>query len=160
MRNYSFRRLTEADLPLMRRWLMTAHVRTWWPDADKQIALMEQDMNNPELDMWVVALIDRPFAYLHDHDKNSFGMPQYTDLPQGTRVMSTFVGDADFQGQGHSVGFIEAHVRNLRRRFPMVAVGPNTTDTRGISVYRQAGFMNRRLASTRDGRLVQVMTHN
>lgn len=160
MRNYTFRRLTEADLPTMHRWLTTAHVREWWPDAEKQVALMQQDMNNPEINMWVVSLIDHAFAYLHDHDKNSFGMPQYTDLPQGSRVMSTFVGDVNFLGQGHSVGFIDAHVRALRRRYPLVAVGPNTTDTRGIGIFRQAGFMNRRLASTRDGRLVQVMTHN
>ncbi len=160
MRNYTFRRLTEADLPLMRRWLATAHVKTWWPNADTQLALMQQDMDNPDIDMWVVSLIDHAFAYLHDHDVQTFGMPQYADLPRGVRVLSTFVGDRDFLGQGHSVGYIEARVRDLRMKYPQVAVGPNSTDTRGISIFRQAGFMNRRLAATRDGRLVQVMTHN
>ncbi|MCK0095509.1 acetyltransferase [Yoonia sp. F2084L] len=159
MRNYSFRPLTEADLPLMRRWLDTAHVKVWWPDADKQLALMQQDMNKSSIDMWVVSLINQPFAYIHDHDARAFDMPQYADLPQGTRVMATFVGDTNFMGQGHSAGYIDARVRDMRLRYPMVAVGPNTTDTRAISIYRQAGFMNRRLASTRDGRLVQVMTH-
>ena len=130
MRNYSFRPLTEADLPLMRRWLDTAHVKAWWPDADKQIALMQQDMDNAEIRMWVVSLIDHPFAYIHDHDSRAFGMPQYADLPQGTRVMATFVGDRDFMGQGHSVGYIDARVRDLRRTYPLVAVGPNPTDTR------------------------------
>lgn len=159
MRNYTFRKLTEADLPLMRRWLASAHVRAWWPDADKQIALMQQDMDNSQIDMCVVSLIDRPFAYLHDHDAQTFGMPQYADLPRGTRVLSTFVGDTDFLGQGHSAGYIDARVRDLRIKYPMVAVGPNTTDTRTISIYTQAGFKKRRLAGTRDGRLVQVMTH-
>ena len=160
MRNYTFRKLTEADLPLMRRWLNTAHVKVWWADADKQIALMQQDMDNPEMQMWVVGLIDHPFAYIHDHDAKAFGMPQYADLPPGSRVISTFVGDANFMGQGHSVGYIEAKTRDLRRANTLVATGPNSTDTRMISIYRQAGFMNRRLAATRDGRLVQVMTHN
>ena len=159
MRNYTFRRLTEADLPLMRRWLDTAHVRAWWPDAEKQIALMQQDMDNPDINMWVVSLIDHAFAYLHDHDAQSFGMPQYGDLPRGARVLSTFVGDPDFLGQGHSSGYISARVQELRLHYPMVAAGPNTTDTRMIAIYKQAGFLNRRLASTRDGRLVQVMTH-
>ncbi len=159
MRNYTFRPLVEDDLPLMRRWLNTAHVKVWWPDAEKQMALIQQDMNNPAIDMWVVNLIKHPFAYLHDHDARAFGMPQYADLPQGTRVMATFVGDNDFMGQGHSAGYIDARVRELRSKYPMVAVGPGTTDTRSISIYRQAGFMNRRLASTSDGRLVQVMTH-
>ncbi len=159
MRNYAFRSLTEADLPLMRRWLATAHVKVWWPDADKQIALMEKDMNNPDINMQLVSLINHPFAYIHDHDARAFAMPQYADLPYGARVMATFVGDNDFLGQGHSVGYIQAHTRALRVKHPMVAVGPGTTDTRTISIYRQAGFMNRRLATTREGRLVQVMTH-
>lgn len=159
MRNYTFRRLTQADLPLVSRWLKTAHVRVWWPDAERQVALMEQDMENPAIDMQIVSLIQHPFAYVHDHDARAFDLPQYADLPQGTRVMATFVGDPDFLGQGHSVGFIDARVRDLRRHYPMVAVGPNTTDTRSISIFSQAGFTKRRLATTRDGRLVQVMTH-
>ncbi|MEO0930627.1 MAG: GNAT family N-acetyltransferase [Pseudomonadota bacterium] len=159
MRNYSFRRLTPQDLPLMQRWLQTSHVKVWWPNADKQIALMQQDMNNPEINMLVVSLINHPFAYIHDHDARSFGMPQYADLPPGTRVISTFVGDTDFMGQGHSAGYIDARLRDLRLRHPMVAAGPNTTDTRAIGIFAQAGFHKRRLASTRDGKLVQVMTH-
>ncbi|MDX8348165.1 MULTISPECIES: GNAT family N-acetyltransferase [unclassified Cognatiyoonia] len=159
MRNYSFRKLTPDDLPLMQRWLQASQVRVWWPNVDKQIALMQQDMENPEINMLVVSLINHPFAYIHDHDARSFGMPQYADLPPGTRVIATFVGDTDFMGQGHSAGYIDARLRDLRLRYPMVAVGPNTTDTRAIGIYSQAGFHKRRLASTRDGKLVQVMTH-
>ena len=159
MRNYSFRPLTEADLPLMRGWLDRAHVKAWWPDAENQIALMQQDMNNPDIDMRVVNLIDQAFAYIHDHDARTFGMPQYADLPPGARVLATFVGDTNFMGQGHSAGYIDAYVRDLRIHYPMIAVAPNTTDTRAIGVFGQAGFRKRRLASTRDGKLVQVMTH-
>ncbi len=159
MRNYIFRKLTPDDLPLMRRWLQTAHVKAWWPDVDKQIALMQQDMDNADMDMRVVCLINHPFAYMHDHDAHAFGMPQYSDLPMGTRAIATFVGDNNFMGQGHSASYIDARLRELRMRYPMTAVGPNTTDTRAISIFAQAGFRKRRLASTRDGRLVQVMTH-
>ena len=159
MRNYTFRRLTEADLPLMRRWLDLPHVKAWWPHGDQQIELMRQDMHNPEIDMSVVNLINHPFAYVHDHDSRSFGMPEYSDLPHGARVIATFVGDHDFMGQGHATGYVEARVRDLRKRFPLVATGVDTTDTRSIGIFTQAGFMRRRLATTRDGRLVQVMTH-
>ncbi|WP_333713224.1 GNAT family N-acetyltransferase [Yoonia sp.] len=159
MRNYSFRRLTPEDLPLMRRWLQTAHVRAWWPDTDRQLALMKNDMDNPELDMMVVSLIQHPFAYIHDHHARAFDLPQFADLPHGARVIDQFVGDPDFIGQGHAVGFIEARVRDLRRHFPMVAAAAQTTDTRTLAIYRQAGFMKRRMVPTRDGRLVQVMTH-
>lgn len=109
--------------------------------------------------MQVVCLIDHPFAYIHDYDAKQFGQFQYADLPPGTRVMESFVGDSDFMGQGHAAAFIGARVRDLRLRHPMIAVGPNTKDTHAISIYTQAGFMRRRLAAARDGSLVQVMTH-
>ncbi|MEO1639702.1 MAG: GNAT family N-acetyltransferase [Pseudomonadota bacterium] len=159
MRNYTFRTLTKADLPLMQRWLSTAHVKVWWPDAEAQVARMERDMNSQKIAMFVVCLIKQPFAYLHDHDARAFDMPEFSDLPTGARVMSTFVGDKDFMGQGHSVGYIDAWVREIRLRYPMVATAPNTTNTREISVFRKAGFQNRRLASNRKGQLLQVMTH-
>ncbi|WP_373636692.1 GNAT family N-acetyltransferase [Yoonia sp. BS5-3] len=160
MRNYNFRKLTREDLPLMARWVQSPHVRTWLPEADKQVALMKQDMDNPNIDMQVVSLSAHAFAYIHDHDATTFGMPQYADLPRGARVISTFVGDSSFMASGHSTGYIEARIRVLRLKFPLIAVAPNTTDTRTISIYNQAGFHKRRLASTRDGKLVQVMTHN
>ena len=144
----------------MARWVQAPHVRSWLPEADNQVALMKQDMTNPAIDMQVVSLISQAFAYIHDHDAQTFGMPQFADLPTGTRVISTFVGDINFMGQGHSTGYIDARLRTLRMTCPLVAVAPNSTDTRTISIYTQAGFHKRRLTSTRDGQLVQVMTHN
>lgn len=159
MRNYSFRRLTPHDLPLMRRWLQAPHVSVWWPNTARQIALMEQDMTNPAIVMQVVLLGDQPFAYIHDHDTRAFNLPQFSDLPQGTRVMATFVGATEFLGQGDTIGYVDMHVRELRKRYLMVAVGPNNADTRSIGVFTKAGFRKRRLAPTLDDRLVQVMTH-
>lgn len=160
MRNYNFRPLTPEDLPLMRHWLAMPHVRVWWGDVERNIALMAQDMHNPEINMQVVALVDRPFAYLHHHDVRAFAMPEFADLSMGTRAMNTFVGDPDYLGQGHAAGFISTCIQGLRMNYPMVAAAPLTNDARQIGIYEQAGFRKRRLAPTRNGSLVQVMTHN
>jgi aminoglycoside 6'-N-acetyltransferase len=159
MRNFVFRKLRAADLPVMRRWLDAPHVKAWWSDAEEQITLMMEDMDDPKINMMLVYLIDHPFAYIHDHDAKAYEQPQFSDLPRGARVMDSFVGDANFMGQGHASAYIGARVRDLRLRHPMVAVSPNTKDTHAISIYNQAGFMKRRLVPARSGRLVQVMTH-
>ncbi|PUB10725.1 GNAT family N-acetyltransferase [Yoonia sediminilitoris] len=160
MRNYEFRTLTKQDLPQLGSWLQLPHVKVWWGDAEQQVALIEKDMNNTAVDMLIVALSGRPFAYIRHHDAHLFQMPEYGDLPVGTRVIATFVGDPDFLGQGHAVGYIETFIRDLRLHYPLVAVAAGTTDTRMIGVYSQAGFHKRRFAPTSDGRLVQVMTHH
>ncbi len=159
MRNFTFRRLTAQDLPLMGEWLASPHVRVWWPDAERQVAMMLADMDSPQINMFVVCLIDHPFAYIHDYDMRAYGQPQFADLQPSTRVLSTFVGDPSFQGQGHAASYIDARVRDLRLHYPMVAVGPNAKNVHAISTYNSAGFQKRRLATARDGRLVQVMTH-
>lgn len=160
MRNYNFRPITPDDLPLMRRWLSAPHVRVWWGDVERNIALMTQDMDNPQINMQVVELVGRPLAYLHHHDVRAFAMPQFADLSQGTRAINSFVGDPEYLGQGHAAGYIGACVNDLRMHYPMVAAAPNSTDARQIAIYEHAGFRKRRLAPTRDGKLVQVMTHN
>lgn len=143
----------------MRDWLTSAHVRAWWADAERQTRMMLADMESRDINMMVVCLISHPFAYIHDHGAHTYRQPQYADLPPGTRVISTFVGDPSFAGQGHAAAYIEARVRDLRIHHPMVAAGPNAKNIHAISTYASARFMKRRLATARDGRLVQVMTH-
>ena len=159
MRNYSFRRVTPDDLALLHQWLDMPHVKMWWGNASKQVALIKQDMENTKIDMHMVELVGHPFAYIHHHDAFAFGMPEYADLPPATRVIGTFVGNPEYLGQGHAAGYIEAFLKELRLHYPLVAVSANTTDMRTLGTYKQAGFRKRRLAATRDGKLVQVMTH-
>ncbi|KJZ19596.1 GNAT family N-acetyltransferase [Loktanella sp. S4079] len=159
MRNYDFRRFTDNDIPLLRQWLHVAHVRAWWPDPDRQIAQFTKHMSDRNFDIRMVNLANRPFAFIFDFDTRASGKAEFSDLPARSRGMGTFVGNPDFLGPGHATGYIEARVHDLRRNHGLVAVGPNTTDTRTISIYRQAGFQPRRLAGTNDGKLVQVMTH-
>ena len=158
MRNFAFRRLTKNDLPLMRDWLLSPHVRAWWPDAEKQTIKMLQDMDSPDINMLLVSLGDHPFAYIHDHSAHAYNQLQFADLPPGTRVISTFVGDPSFAGQGHAAAYIDARVRDLRLNHLTIAAGPNAKNIHAISTYASAKFAKRRLATARDGRLVQVMT--
>ena len=158
MRNYDFRKFTTQDVGLLRRWLGMAHVRAWWPNAETYLAQASADLINPAVDMRIVLLGGIPFAFARDFDIRAAKQAEFSDLPAGSRGLATFVGNPDFLGPGHAVGYIESRVRDLRQRFSLVAVGPNSTDTRSIAIFRQAGFHPRRLAGTNDGKLVQVMT--
>ena len=46
MRNFTFRKLTSADLPLMQHWLEAPHVKAWWPDAERQVGMMLDDIED------------------------------------------------------------------------------------------------------------------
>ena len=160
MRNYGFRHVTPDDLPLLWQWLQMPHVRAWWGDATDQLERIAQEMEQTVVEMHMVELVGKPFAYIHHHDAKAFGQPEFSDLPPATRAIGTFVGDPQFLGQGHAAGYIDAYLRGLRLKYPLIAVTAQTADARTLGIYRQARFQKRRLATTQSGHLVQVMTHN
>jgi len=61
---YQFRAMSSADLPMVRAWLMQAHVRQWWGDPAEQFGLVSEDLGEPAMDQFIVATAGRPFAYL------------------------------------------------------------------------------------------------
>ena len=40
MPDYGFRPVTAADLPMLAEWLRVPQVARWWPDAERQLALI------------------------------------------------------------------------------------------------------------------------
>ena len=61
---YQFRRMTAADLPLVRGWLAMPEVVEWWGDPDEQFELVREDLESLAMDQFIIAVDDRPFAYL------------------------------------------------------------------------------------------------
>ena len=47
--DYAFRPMTAADMPMARRWLETPEVQHWWGDADGQVSLLEEDIEDPRM---------------------------------------------------------------------------------------------------------------
>src|ERR1043165_8095670 len=50
---YRFQPMTADDLPLVRRWLMTAHVSEWWGDPPEQLTLVTEDLDEPAMDQYI-----------------------------------------------------------------------------------------------------------
>src|SRR5690242_7381122 len=61
---YTFRPMTSADLPMVARWLRTPEVVRWWGDPDEHYELVSGDLTHPDMDQFIVAHDERPFAYI------------------------------------------------------------------------------------------------
>ena len=157
--DYTFRKLTRADFPLMRGWLEQPHVAEWWGDVDAELRLIRMDLRGEEVDGRIVELDGKPFAYVQDYDAPKSGSPQYQDLPKGSRAMDTFLGDPAYLGQGHAVGYLSQRARALvDAGAPLVAVDPSPENRRAIAAYGRAGFRFRRRTISETGDPVDVMT--
>jgi aminoglycoside 6'-N-acetyltransferase len=155
---YAFRAMTGADMPLARRWLETAEVRRWWGDADGQVSLLEEDLDDPRMRMWIVSHRGRPFAYIQDYDPGAWAMHHLGDLPPGSRGIDQFIGEPDMLNRGHGSAFIRAHVEGLfAAGAPAVGTDPDPANARAIRAYEKAGFTAVREALDWEGETVLLM---
>lgn len=143
--------MTEADLPLIRRWLATPHVSEWWFDPAEQFELVSGDLGHPDMAQFIVTADTRPFAYLQCYNLSAWNV-RFGAQPEGTRGLDQFIGEADMLNRGHGSAFI----RNFTERLladgtPHVVIDPSPDNARAIRAYEKAGFRREREVDTPDG---------
>jgi aminoglycoside 6'-N-acetyltransferase len=155
---YAFRPMTATDLALVRRWLAMPHVAQWWGDPHEQYALVSEDLDHPAMDQFIVALGDRPFAYLQCYDPTAWRNNGLGEHPGGTRGIDQFIGEQDMIDKGHGSALIRMFVDGLlRARTPRAVTDPDPANTRANRAYEKAGFHGDRVVETPDGRALLMV---
>jgi len=135
---YSFRKVTLDDLPLLTAWRSTPHVRAWWdPDRSYDAA----DLVDPRVDRWIVSAAGRPFAFMQDYAVHGWEDHPFAQLPEGSRGIDQYIGEPEMVGIGHGSAFIGARMRALfDKGVPVIATDPHPANERAIAVYTKLGF--------------------
>jgi aminoglycoside 6'-N-acetyltransferase len=155
---YRFRPMAADDLPLVRRWLMTAHVSEWWGDPPEQLTLVTEDLDEPAMDQYIVVKDDRAFAYLQCYVHEAWSENGLGLHPAGTRGIDQFIGEADMVGCGHGSAFIRDFTdRLLAAGTPRIITDPNPANVRAVRAYEKAGFRKEREVDTPDGRALLMV---
>ncbi len=150
--DYAFRSMTASDLPQIRCWLREPHVARWWGDPDTQYALIKGDLDHPAMDQFVVAIDDRPFAYLQCYDPTAWPNNGFGPLPRAARGIDLFIGEPGVIERGHGTALIRGFISRLRETgVPRVVTDPDAANARAVRAYEKAGFEKVRLVNTPDG---------
>lgn len=148
---YEFRPLTAADLPRVKRWLETPHVAQWWHDPARQFALVRGDLDDPDMEQFIVSAGTRPFAYLQCYNLGAWDTG-FGAQPDGARGLDQFIGEADMLDCGHGSAFIRDFAEKLLAGgTPRVVIDPAPDNVRAIRAYQKAGFRKDRIVDTPDG---------
>ena len=157
---YPFRRMTAADLPLVRGWLAMPEVVEWWGDPDEQFELVREDLESVAMDQFIIALDDRPFAYLQCYDPRAWPENGLGSHPSGTRGIDQFIGDLNMIGHGHGSAFIRQFTDGLLTAgTPRVLTDPDPANARAIRAYERAGFLTEGLVDAPDGLSLLMVRH-
>lgn len=164
---YKFLRATRADFPLLYGWLSTPPVREFWGDPDRELALIEEEIDGGDCNMhvvWGVAAAGqeaRPFAFIQDWGPETVDVPHMDDIPAGTRAVDVMLGAPEFLGRGHAKAFVRQYALKLLAEGASTVVSdPACNNPRSIAMFRGAGFDQgpRRICETGDP--IYLMTFN
>lgn len=152
---YKFVPVTEADIPLLKVWLSEPEVRRWWGDPDKEVALIEGDVGNPQISLNLVHIDEKPFAFIQDYDVHAWPEKYREPLPKGTRSIDVFIGNSELRGKGHGPKFLRLRAGQLLQNgSPMVVIDPLRTNLNARAAYIKAGFVGDEIFDTDEGPIV------
>jgi aminoglycoside 6'-N-acetyltransferase len=149
---YSFSPVTTADLPRLRRWLITPEVARWWGDPRRQFELLREDLREPRMTMQIVSFRGRPFAYAQHYEVHAWPQAHLARLPQGARAIDSFIGWPSMIGRGHGAAYLRLIAERLcAEGAPLVAIDPIVDNLRARRAYAKAGFVDEGVVATEAG---------
>ena len=146
-----FAPLREADLELIRRWLLEPHVQRWWDDGVKRpypdavIDDYREAIQGKDPTYHYLAQIDnRPAAMLQHY--RIADDPEYAEalaLDEDAVGIDLFIGDAELIGRGHGPPMLRQFLRDIAfpfHRLDVCVIGPSVKNVAAIRAYEKAGF--------------------
>lgn len=147
-----FPALTEADLPVVRSWLLEPHVRRWWDDPprddypDDELGKYRRRIAGEDADteIFFIRRRGRPIGFIQcyridDHDE--YG--QALALDASAAGIDLFIGEAGLIGRGLGPAILRAFLRDVvfaRYDVDECVIGPSVRNTSAIRAYAKAGF--------------------
>lgn len=153
--HYQFRELTEADFPLMLRWLQTPHVKAWWDDGDDTLEKVAEHYGPVDPGTGSYLLLD-----VSTHTERPIGYFQYYTTDAGELGIDQFIGEPDCIGKGIGHQAIKLFVELLRQQFGPVNIilDPSPDNHSAIRCYQKAGFVHYETRPDEEGKLAYMMS--
>ena len=149
MTSFDFRRLVDADIPVLVTWMAAEHAQPWFGDEPRTPELARQHYAE-ELDgtsatrMWIVTLDGRAIGYVQDYP-----VVAYDDYAVRVRDLAAIafdylIGEADLVDRGIGTQMVTAFCRDVLCRdypdAPRFVASPDVRNARSIRVLEKCGF--------------------
>jgi aminoglycoside 6'-N-acetyltransferase len=136
---YEFRRATEADLPMIERWLGERHVAKWWGKARQELAEIAGHIGGSDAEPYVVSHGGQPIGYLQTYPAEAD-----TDVPPqpaGTLGVDFFIGETAALGKGHGPAILKQLADQcLRAGIVRLIADPDGRNVSSVGCLGRAGF--------------------
>jgi RimJ/RimL family protein N-acetyltransferase len=145
---FTFKKISEDDIPQLLTWFQQPHVIKWWPVPEKNelIEKFLRRIRSKDTFGYVVFLDKKPIGYIqyyyldYSQDKAGKWLPE---LPYSTVGTDQFIGEPDYIGKGYGTLFIKAFIEYLKTIEPdlnTIIVDPEPGNIAAIRCYEKVGF--------------------
>jgi len=143
----AIRRLKEADIPLLARWLSDPRVLEFYKGRDQphDEAMVREDYIEPQ-DSVIRCLVfweRKPIGYIQLYLLEAEAYAEYGYSPQEpVWGMDLFIGEPEWWGRGIGTRLVQAmaHYLVAQQGASRVVLDPYVTNLRAIRCYEKAGF--------------------
>lgn len=151
--------LTEADLPLIHRWLGQLHLAHVWNPPDEGIAEIASHLARTHVAPYLIRNGTQPVGYLQTYHANPDEFWAAHDLPRETYGLDLFIGPAELIGRGlgsRAVGLAVRHLASLPDA-ARLHIDPDPGNLAAIRTYEKVGFRCSGEIETPDGRCLYMI---
>lgn len=143
-----FRRLTEADLPLLHEWLQREHVQFWWRERESYDAVVRRylpaiDGRDPT-DLYLILVDERPAGFIQTYVVSDYSdYRRLVDVEEGVAGVDLFLADPELTGQGLGSTVIAQFVRDVVFAAPRThacIADPDAENLASLRAFEKAGF--------------------
>ena len=143
-----FRPLKLGDLPLIHRWVNTAHVREWWdalPTLDAVAAkYTPQILGKEPTRSFIIEADAKPVGYIQSYRIADYpDYARYLGASDSAAGVDLFVGEVEYIGRGAGSVILCEFLRSVVfacRSVTECIIGPEIGNHRAIRSYEKVGF--------------------
>lgn len=147
MKNFTFKKLSHEDIPLVHSWVSRPHVREFWPDSGLEDfetfkKKYEGKIVSEKMNSYIVMLQGKPIGYIQSYPINdkTFGIDQ-------------FIGVEEFVNKGLGSMFVKQFTDELllTKNISKIVTDPSVLNLRAQKAYEKAGFKKKVAMPGEDG---------
>lgn len=136
MKNFTFKKISSDDIPLIHSWLKKPHVQEFWnentvSDLEAFRKKMEGKIKESGVNPFLVVLQGKPIGYIQSYsiDSKTVGIDQ-------------FIGVEEFVNKGLGSMFVKEFTDDLlkSKKFTRIVTDPSVSNFRAVKAMEKAGF--------------------
>jgi len=149
MTSFDFRRLVDADLPVLVTWMAADHAQPWFGEEPRTAELARQHYadelaGTSATRMWIASLAGRQIGWVQDYPVVAYD--DYAVRVQDLTAVAFdyLIGEPDLVGRGVGTQLVTTFCREVLCRdypdAPRFVASPDVRNARSIHVLEKCGF--------------------